>query len=194
MSNYAKNPPKSSGNKGFFVVFRDFGKLLIERRLFFLGVLLALFFMILDLSSKSYIFAMLDKMQEDGSALQPILKITGFFNLVQVWNRGVSFGMMNDLTYGKVLISTVNILITVVLLVWLYRAQSIYLAIAISFIVGGALGNLTDRFMNDAVADFLDFHIMEYHWPAFNLADSFVFIGVSMLLLENFFVRKSDAK
>ena len=49
-----------------------------------------------------------------------------------------------------------------------------------------------DRFKNDAVADFLDFYISSYHWPAFNLADSVVFIGVALLLLENFFIKKDE--
>jgi signal peptidase II len=75
-----------------------------------------------------------------------------------------------------------------VLLIWLYRNEKIYLTYALGLITGGAVGNLFDRIKNGAVADFLDFHIASYHWPAFNAADSFVFIGVAILLLEDFFI------
>ena len=75
------------------------------------------------------------------------------------------------------------------MLVWLYRNQIVYLTIAIGLIIGGAIGNIIDRIFNEAVADFLDFYIGKYHWPAFNLADSAVFLGVALLLLENYFVK-----
>jgi signal peptidase II len=122
----------------------------------------------------------------------PQIEVFSFFNLVKVWNPGVSFGMMDGLTNGKYIILTINILILAVLLVWLYRNEILYLTIAISFIIGGALGNITDRILNHAVADFLDFHIAGYHYPSFNLADSAVFLGVVLLLLENYFVKKNE--
>jgi signal peptidase II len=56
------------------------------------------------------------------------------------------------------------------------------------------LGNIIDRIYNNAVADFLDFYIGKYHWPAFNLADSSVFLGVALLLLENYFIQPNKAK
>ena len=68
------------------------------------------------------------------------------------------------------------------------RIQRVF---ALGFIIGGALGNSIDRAKNGAVADFLDFHLASYHWPAFNLADSFVFIGVMILLLEDFIFKNS---
>ena len=63
--------------------------------------------------------------------------------------------------------------------------------IAFSLIIGGALGNLIDRIRYKAVADFLDFHLFAYHWPAFNLADSLIFIGVAMLLFEELLIKKN---
>ena len=60
----------------------------------------------------------------------------------------------------------------------------------VSDLIGGAFGNLIDRIRNGAVADFLDFHLMTYHWPAFNLADSFVFIGVMILIFEDLIIKK----
>ena len=76
------------------------------------------------------------------------------------------------------------------MLCWLYCTQKLYMAWALGLIIGGAMGNLYDRIKNAAVADFLDFHIGMYHWPAFNLADSFVFIGVVLLLIEDLYLQK----
>ncbi len=154
-----------------------------SKKLFFLGLVIASIVAFLDLYSKDFIFEFLDNKEHKE------LAVTGFFNLVTVWNKGVSFGMLNDLTYGKYIILTVNLLILLVLLIWLYRNKIIYLTWAIGLIIGGAIGNITDRIYNNAVADFLDFYIGKYHWPAFNLADSAVFLGVVLLLLENYFVK-----
>ncbi len=163
-----------------------------NKKLFFFGIAIITFFAWLDLYSKEQIFAILDEISVKENTIHLEIQVTSFFSLVKVWNRGVSFGMLNDLENGKYLISIVNILISGVLFVWLYRNNSKYLMWAISLIIGGAMGNLFDRFKNDAVADFLDFHISSYHWPAFNLADSIVFIGVALLLLENFFIKKDE--
>jgi signal peptidase II len=161
---------------------------IVKQKLFFLGLAIASIVAFLDLYSKNLAFKFLDGLEHQQ------LAVTGFFNLVKVWNKGVSFGMFNDLAGGKYIILAVNLSILLVLLVWLYRNQILYLTIAIGLIIGGAIGNITDRIINHAVADFLDFYIGKYHWPAFNLADSAVFLGVVLLLLENYFVKPNEDK
>ncbi len=94
----------------------------------------------------------------------------------------------------NILFFLINTLIITYLLFWLFRSKKSYIDLALSLIIGGALGNLIDRAINGAVADFLDFHLFGYHWPAFNLADSIVFIGVFMLIFENQFIKKDDKK
>ncbi len=161
-----------------------------KNKLFFLGLLIAAVVAGLDLYSKYFVFNFLDN-----SGLEhPELKVFSFFSLVKVWNSGVSFGMFNNLAYGKYIILSVNIAILLILLVWLHRNKITYISIAIGLIIGGALGNIIDRIFNHAVADFLDFYIGAYHWPAFNLADSAVFLGVVLLLLEGFFVKPNKEK
>lgn len=157
-----------------------------SKKLFFLGCLIAIIVAFFDLASKRMIFALL----ENGDYSNNSLEITSFFNLVHVWNSGVSFGMFHDAKYGKIIFSVVVLIITVVMLVWLYRNEKPYISWAVAFIIGGALGNLFDRIKYGAVADFLDFHLATYHWPAFNIADSFVFIGVAMLLIEDLILKK----
>lgn len=153
---------------------------------FIIGVIIAIVTALLDQYSKAYVFAIL--LDKDRNEMQ----IFPFFNLVIVHNFGVSFGMFNNVQYGHLILSVVAILITIVLLVWMWRARKLYLDVALGLIIGGAIGNITDRVLYGAVADFLDFHVGTYHWPAFNLADSCVFVGVVLILLENVFTAKGE--
>ena len=136
-----------------------------------------------DLLSKKLIFAYLE-----GFYNKQII-VFDFFNLVQVLNRGVSFGMFNNLEEARLILSILQMSIAVILFFWLYNNQKLHFTYGLGFIIGGALGNAIDRIKNGAVADFLDFHIASYHWPAFNLADSFVFIGVFILLFDDIFFK-----
>lgn len=156
-----------------------------NKKLFFLGCFIALIVMFCDLLSKRLIFAMIENLENADS-----IEVFSFFNLVKVLNHGVSFGMFSSLESAQIIFSVIVFVITIILLIWLYRNEKMHLTFALAFIIGGALGNLYDRIKNAAVADFLDFHIASYHWPAFNLADSFVFIGVAILLIDDLFLQK----
>lgn len=112
------------------------------------------------------------------------IEVLPFFNLVEVWNHGVSFGMFNSLAYGQWILSGMASIITIILLRWFSSTDDRLTAIALSLIIGGAAGNIIDRVHFGAVADYLDFHAFGYHWPAFNLTDSAVFIGVLLLVLR----------
>lgn len=117
-----------------------------------------------------------------------------FFNLILAWNRGVSFGFLGELGWiGPWLLSGLAIAIVIALTVWLSRLSDRYNAISIGLIIGGALGNVIDRLRFGAVVDFLDVHAAGYHWPAFNLADSAITVGVAFLLIESLFVRGERA-
>ncbi|MBK8176781.1 MAG: signal peptidase II [Rhodospirillales bacterium] len=115
-----------------------------------------------------------------------VIEVTSFFNLVLTWNRGVSFGMFN---HGDPLPSWVLPLIALAivafLLGWLFRADRLPLAYGLGAIVGGAIGNLIDRLRVGAVVDFLDMHVAGYHWPAFNIADSAITLGVVVLIVDS---------
>lgn len=117
--------------------------------------------------------------------LRPV--IDGLFNLTLSFNRGAAFGLWTGLSNGwreLVLGSTILLALGVVgfLLTRPYY-QSKLAQTALAAILGGAIGNVIDRFMYGAVIDFLDFFIGSYHWPAFNIADSAICIGVGLLLL-----------
>jgi signal peptidase II len=145
------------------------------------GIVLAL-----DQTSKWVILAWL--MDRPG-----IVPVTGFFNLVLVWNRGVSFGLFPaEGALGPWIWIGFASIVTLVLLVLLYRTRSIATGIAYGLIAGGAVGNAIDRGRFGAVVDFLDFHVLGWHWPAFNVADSGISVGVVVLILLSLF-QKAEA-
>ena len=117
-----------------------------------------------------------------------IIEVTGFFNLVMVWNKGVSFGMFGDGgEVGRWLLTALALAICGFLLHWLRQSDRWMPVLAIGMVIGGAIGNVIDRIRFGAVADFLDVHAMGYHWPAFNVADSGIVVGVAILLIDQLF-------
>ena len=127
--------------------------------------------------------------------MQPIkiLPITPFFNIVLTWNSGISFGIFsNQGSFSVIILSTLATLIVFFLAVWLMKAENKKLIIGLICIIGGAIGNIIDRVYHGAVIDFLDFHIKSYHWPAFNLADSCIFIGATLIILDSLFPDKKE--
>ena len=144
-----------------------------------LGLAIALAALVLDQALKA---AMLGLLPEPGM----VREVTGFFNLVHVRNTGVSFGMLqsgSDL--GPWLLSGFALAVCGALGVWLARTDSRLLAAALGLTIGGALGNVIDRLRFGAVFDFVDLHAFGWHWPAFNLADSAITVGVAGLLLTS---------
>lgn len=120
-----------------------------------------------------------------GLAMRPPVEVTSFFNLVMVWNYGVSFGMFSHPERWMVyVLIAVALGIVAFMARWLWRAERLLVACALGSVIGGALGNVIDRARFGAVADFLDFHLMGHHWPAFNVADSAIFIGVALLVWD----------
>ncbi|MFK4046206.1 signal peptidase II [Roseomonas mucosa] len=123
-----------------------------------------------------------------------VIPVTPFFNLVLGWNRGVSFGLLSaDHPATPWLLSCLALTVIVGLVVWTARDRRPGMAASIGLIAGGALGNVVDRLRHGAVTDFLDFYVAGYHWPAFNLADTAIFVGVALLLLVGGLHESADA-
>lgn len=117
--------------------------------------------------------------------------VTGFFNLVLVSNRGVSFGLGNNHGHFNALLFTLLAAIIVAgLLAWLRRTAGMRLPLAIGLVIGGAVGNVIDRLTRGAVIDFLDFHVGQWHWFAFNLADAAICIGVTLMVIDSLLGRR----
>ena len=120
-------------------------------------------------------------------------EVAPFINVVTVWNTGVSFGMLqSESGMAPLLLSGLALAIVVALFVWMRRAENRVMATALGLIIGGALGNTFDRLTFGAVFDFLDFHAAGYHWPAFNVADSAIVVGVIALLYDGLMRKQLD--
>jgi len=127
---------------------------------------------------------------------QRIIDLAPFAKLVTVWNRGVSFGLFNQPDGGLpswVFISVAGA-ISLGLLVWLARAESRLVAVALATILGGAIGNVIDRFRYGAVFDFMVLHAGQWSWPAFNLADAAICVGAGILIWDGLFTRPRSTK
>ena len=116
------------------------------------------------------------------------IEVTPFFNLVMVWNYGVSFGLFGE-SGARWLLVALSLAIAGGLLVWMARLTRRLPTLAFALIIGGAVGNVIDRVIFGAVADFLDFHAYGYHFWAFNIADSAITIGVCLILVDSFLVH-----
>ena len=122
-------------------------------------------------------------------------EVAPFFNLVLVYNTGISFGMFTgDAAITRWILIGLALIIIALLLVWLMSAESTAVAGGIALVVGGALSNVVDRLIHPGVVDFLDFHIAGLHWPSFNLADTAIVVGVALLLYDGLFGVRSAAK
>ena len=109
------------------------------------------------------------------------VEVLSFFNLVNVENTGAAFSMLSNM--GNVFFITVALLAILFILYLLFKTDENPVPLAL--ILGGAVGNLTDRLYYGHVRDFLDFYIAGWHWPAFNVADSALTVGLCLLLWQS---------
>jgi signal peptidase II len=154
-----------------------------------LGLLIAAIALALDQATKLYFY---DLLVADG---RRAIEVLPFFNLVTVWNYGISFGMFNSGSAGASIIFVILALaIVAALLFWLRSVTALLVAVALGLVIGGAIGNVVDRLRFGAVFDFLDFHVAGWHWPAFNLADSAITVGVVLLCIDALFLSQASVK
>jgi signal peptidase II len=117
-----------------------------------------------------------------------ILTITSFFDLVRYHNEGSAFGFLaNAGGLQKWLFTAISVVAAVVItyLIQKHRTEKLF-CIGLALVLGGAIGNLYDRVTLGYVVDFLNFHYQQHYWPAFNVADSAICVGVGLLLLDSF--------
>ena len=135
----------------------------------------------LDRLSKIYVIEL------DKNNLGSDIFNSAYLNIVLIWNKGIAFGLLSfNESYLYNIISLIILIIIIVLVVTSLKSQG-FRRYSLLMIVGGALGNLHDRFFFNAVPDFIDFHIGNFHWFIFNVSDIFITLGViSMIVLELF--------
>ena len=132
---------------------------------------------LIDRISKIYVISLYDK----NSSTE--LYASKYFNIKLIWNEGIAFGLFSfDQNSLYTLLTLIIALITIVILIMIINSQG-FKKYALLMILGGALGNLFDRINYKAVPDFIDFHLAEFHWFIFNVADIFITIGVIFMVL-----------
>ena len=123
---------------------------------------------------------------------QIIIEINKYLNFVPVWNKGISFGMLSNFMNINFFMIIVTSGILLFLISWFVKTKSRNLSLSLSFIISGAIGNLVDRLNHKAVIDFIDIHIDNFHWPAFNFADSYITIGAFIYIFTIFTSQKNN--
>lgn len=150
-----------------------------------LSLVIAFIVLALDLVTKYWVESALIFGQQ--------IPITSFFNLVLTYNPGAAFSFLGDASgWQRWFLSGIAFIACAVISYLLYKhTENKLFCWALSLVLGGALGNLYDRITLGHVVDFLDFYIGDYHWPAFNVADSAICIGAALLIYESFTTKKS---
>jgi signal peptidase II len=144
------------------------------------SLILALVVLVLDFVTKRWV--------ESGLFYGEQIPVTSFFNLVLTYNAGAAFSFLSDAAgWQRWFFSSIagGASIMIIYLLRKHETDKLFCT-ALSLILGGAVGNLWDRIMLGHVVDFLDFYIGTYHWPAFNVADSAIFLGAMLLILQSF--------
>ena len=159
-------------------------RFLNQKTIINLGVLLLIF--AIDRFSKIYI------VQKNLNGLSREIKLNNFLSLDLVWNKGVAFGLfsMNSVAFYNAL--TILILIIILIVLYLSFTSSGFKKIAYWMIAGGAIGNIYDRIFYRQVPDFIDFHVGDFHWFIFNIADIFITFGVIFMILIEFKANKNE--
>jgi len=152
---------------------------LFANRMAFAWLMMSAVIVTLDLWTKS--------LATESLTLYRPIEITSWLNMTLAHNYGAAFSFLSDAGgWQRWLFTGLASVVTVVLVVWLLRlpAKEKLTAAALGLIIGGAIGNLIDRIINGYVIDFIDVYYLDWHWPAFNLADSAITGGVILMLLD----------
>ena len=155
---------------------------IIISKTFYINLIISFSIFILDRSTKLYVIY-LDKINSGSEIFS-----SKFLNIYLIWNEGIAFGLFSfneNVLYNSL---TIFILIIIFVILYMISKNSGFKKYSLLLIFGGALGNVFDRIIYKAVPDFIDFHIGNFHWFIFNLADVFISLGVIFMILYELFI------
>ena len=159
---------------------------MILKKNYYFEILILFLIFILDRFSKIYVIYLSEK-----NNYSQIFS-SKFLDIHLIWNEGIAFGLLSfSETYFYNLISTIIAIIIFILFLMIIRSKGLKKLLLIS-ILGGAIGNFYDRMVYKAVPDFIDFHINDFHWFIFNIADIFISIGVFFMILYEIIDNNSE--
>ena len=145
----------------------------------YIFVIIILLMFAMDRFSKEYVIDFFLSYKEQSYYLYP------FLNLTLIWNTGMAFGLFESESNTYHFISALITVVIGFLIIWLCKSKIFIEKIALSVVIGGALGNLFDRIKFNAVPDFIDLHYRDFHWFVFNVSDIVITIGIILLLLSD---------
>ena len=157
-----------------------------RNKFIFLNISIVIAIFLIDRASKLYVINLFEDLNSQQIFLTP------FLNLYLIWNEGIAFGLLsfeNNEIYD--LITSSIILINLVIIYILFKVKD-FRRYFFLIILGGSLGNLFDRLIYNAVPDFIDFHLGQFHWFIFNPADIFISLGISCLILDEIFFKNRN--
>ena len=137
----------------------------------------------IDRLSKTYVIELIQSQERE-------IFLYDFLNLTLNWNTGIAFGLLSSNANVLYHLVSALILLIIIYLIYLMAISDNSGKVIISLIIGGAVGNLYDRLTYFAVPDFIDFHIENYHWFTFNIADVFISLGIFGMILKEFIFKK----
>ena len=156
------------------------------RKNFYISFSIVALIYFLDRLSKIYVIEL------DKNNLGSDIFNSAYLNIVLIWNKGIAFGLLSfNESYLHNIISLIIAIIIMVLVVMSLKSQG-FKRYSLLMIVGGALGNLHDRIFFNAVPDFIDFHIGNFHWFIFNVSDIFITLGVISMIVFEIFDNKNE--
>tara|TARA_B100001245_G_scaffold203618_1_gene164447 strand:- start:447 stop:902 length:456 start_codon:yes stop_codon:yes gene_type:complete len=138
-------------------------------------IIIIIFLLIIDLSSKQIIYYSID--------LNSFLAVTSFLDIAHIHNFGISFGFLSG-TFSPWIFILVGIIVTGVILYMLMKSTNHMEKWGLTAIIAGALSNIADRTLNGYVIDFIYFHYKDFFWPAFNFADIYISLGICVIVLH----------
>ena len=141
----------------------------------FINFILVLSIFLFDRLSKIYVIYL------DSKSFENEIFISKFLNITLIWNEGIAFGLFALKANLYNILTSIIVLIILIIIYILFRSKG-FKKYSLIFILGGALGNLYDRIYYKAVPDFIDFHIGEFHWFIFNIADIFITVGIIFMI------------
>ena len=150
---------------------------------FFWSIFFIISIFLVDRISKILVINLADEFGEMNIPLTP------FLNLNLIWNEGIAFGLFSFDQKNYYNFLTIIIIIITFIVLWMIIKTEKLESLAFMMIFGGSLGNIFDRLFYSAVPDFIDFHIKNFHWFIFNVADIFITIGVIMLICNEVFLK-----
>ena len=144
---------------------------------FYLNFSIVLFIFLIDRISKLYVI------NQDKLNFNSEIYSSKFLNIHLIWNEGIAFGLFSfneDYLYNFL---TILILIVIIFIIFMIRKSDLLRKYALLLVLGGALGNFFDRIIYKAVPDFIDFHVGNFHWFIFNVADIFITFGIFFMII-----------